>query len=69
MVEDARDAATVVQQQGVRLVLVAHGFDVTTDLLAQVTGDSSMVYSWSDSQKEIPDYAEWLKNVINCSAN
>jgi len=52
------------QDQGARVYLVAHGDDVSTDLLAKVNGDASLVYRWEVTDEEIPDYANWFKKAI-----
>jgi hypothetical protein len=62
--DDAKAAAKLVQNQGIHLVLVAHGADPA--LLEKVTGDKSSVFSWKLNQPEPDNSADWLSRVMNC---
>lgn len=63
--DDARKfAQPIIDDQKIRLFLIGHGNSVTKELLAQVTGDASLVYEWTKSQPD--NYQDWFKTVINC---
>ncbi|KAI6177834.1 hypothetical protein M3Y97_00950600 [Aphelenchoides bicaudatus] len=68
-VDDAKFAAQQVLSQGVRLVLVAHGGDVKTSVLTQITGNSSLVYDWPVKAGKSTNYGQWLTQAMNCPQN
>lgn len=65
-VNDARNSAATLQEQGVRLVLIGHGDNADPDLLSQVTGDPSVVFSWKVTDNQPPDYKNWFIQVLGC---
>ncbi|KAI6198580.1 hypothetical protein M3Y96_00534300 [Aphelenchoides besseyi] len=67
--EYTRENAKSLQDQGVRLVLVAHGDPehISVRELAAVTNDISTVFNW-DPRLTMPanDYRAWFKQVLAC---
>ncbi|KAI6218600.1 Von Willebrand factor, type A domain-containing protein [Aphelenchoides besseyi] len=70
-IDESRQWAKKLQDQGVRLILVGHGnFKddyVNVDRLARITNDPSVVFKWDDG-KRLPadDYQTWFKQVLGC---
>ncbi|KAI6170648.1 hypothetical protein M3Y97_01131500 [Aphelenchoides bicaudatus] len=62
-VAGATFAAQQVLSKGIRLILMAHGGDVTSSTLIQITGDPTLVFYWPTSAT---DYGYWLKQAMNC---
>jgi hypothetical protein len=48
--------------------LVAHGDNVSVELLAQIAGDSSLVFEWKSDEAAPANYKQWFKQIIGCSA-
>jgi hypothetical protein len=65
-VKDAKASAGRLQDQQIRVALVAHGNNADIGLLGQVTGDPSTVFPWKADAKEPDNYQDWFKQVINC---
>jgi uncharacterized protein YbcI len=63
-----RELASKLQAQQVRLILIAHGNQVDSSLLAQVTGDSDLVLEWAADAKEPADQETWLQKLLDCPA-
>jgi hypothetical protein len=65
-VDTARANAQILQNQGVRLVLIAHGNNADVNFLSLVTGDASVVFRWLTTSHAPRDARKWLTDIMNC---
>ncbi|KAI6217733.1 hypothetical protein M3Y95_01205400 [Aphelenchoides besseyi] len=70
-IPEGRRYAKLLQNQGVRLVLIGHGDSeedcYNMDQLARITNDWNTVFEWNE-KKDLPDtdYQTWFKKVLDC---
>ncbi|KAI6171127.1 Cysteine endopeptidase [Aphelenchoides bicaudatus] len=67
-VEFTTESAKNLQDQGIRLVLIAHGDNADTTLLGEIVGDPSVVYKWPTDSSAPSNPSEWITDIMNCPA-